>query len=48
MSNDTGELINRKSIILCCRPIFSYISSLVIARNARFSQSLSHMYLRSY
>ena len=28
---------------VCCLPIFSYISSLVIAPNAPFSQSLSHI-----
>ena len=43
MSKDTGELIINKSINLCCQPIFSYISSLFIARNAPFSQSLSHI-----
>ena len=43
MSKDTGELIIKKSINLCCQPIFSYISSLVILPNAQFSQSLSHM-----
>ena len=43
MSKDTGELIKTKSINLCCQPIFSYISSLVIAPNAPFSQSLSHI-----
>ena len=35
MSKGTGEL--KKSINLCCQPIFSYISSLVIARNVPFS-----------
>ena len=44
MSKDTGELINKKSINLCCQPIFSYISSLIIVPNAPFSQSLSHIY----
>ena len=44
MSNDTGELIFKKSINLCCQPIFSYISSFVIAPNAPFSQSLSHIF----
>ena len=43
MSKDTGELIFKKSINLCCQPIFSYISSFVIAPNAPFSQSLSHI-----
>ena len=43
MSKDTGELIKKKSINLCCQPIFSYISSLIIVPNAPFSQSLSHM-----
>ena len=43
MSNDTGELIIKKSINLCCQPIFSYISSLIIVPNDPFSQSLSHM-----
>ena len=41
MSEDTCEFIIKK---LCCQPIFSYILSWVIARNVRFSQSLSHMY----
>ena len=45
MSKDTGELIKKKSINLCCQPIFSYISSLIIVPNAPFSQSLSHMCL---
>ena len=45
MSKDTGELIKKKSINLCCQPIFSYISSLIIVPNAPFSQSLSHMLL---
>ena len=40
MPKDTGELIFKKSINLCCQPIFSYISSFV---NAPFSQSLSHI-----
>ena len=44
MSKDTGELIIRKSIILCYRPIFSFLS-LVIAQNVRFSQSLPHTYV---
>ena len=44
MSKDTGELINKKSIILCCQPIFSYISSLIIVPNSPFSQSLSQYY----
>ena len=43
MSKDTGELIKKKSINLCCQPIFSYISSLIIVPNAPFSQSLSHI-----
>ena len=43
MPKDTGELIFKKSISLCCQPIFSYISSFVIAPYAPFSQSLSHM-----
>ena len=43
MSKDTVELIKKKSINLCCLPIFSYISSLIIVPNAPFSQSLSHM-----
>ena len=43
MSKDTGELIKKKSINLCCQPIFSYISSLIIVPNALFSQSLSHI-----
>ena len=42
MSKDTGEL--KISINLCCQPIFSYISSFVIALNAPFSQSLSHIH----
>ena len=46
MSKDTSELIFKKSINLCCQPIFSYISNLVIAPNAPFSQSLSHMVAR--
>ena len=45
MSKDTGELIKKKSINLCCLPIFSYISSLIIVPNAPFSQSLSHIYV---
>ena len=45
MSKNTGELIIKKSINLCCQPIFSYISSLVIVRNAPFSQSLSHFFI---
>ena len=45
MPKDTGELIFKKSINLCCQPIFSYISSFVIAPNAPFSQSLSHILL---
>ena len=44
MSKDTGELIKKKSINLCCQPIFS-ISSLIIVPNAPFSQSLSHMFV---
>ena len=47
MSKDTGELINKKSINLCCHPIFSYISSLIIVPNASFSQSLSHILVSS-
>ena len=43
MSKDFGELIKKKSINLCCQPIFSYISSLIIVPNAPFSQSLSHI-----
>ena len=43
MPKDTGELIFFKSINLCCQPIFSYISGFVIAPNAPFSQSLSHI-----
>ena len=43
MSKDTGELIFKKSINLCCQHIFRYISSFVIAPNAPFSQSLSHI-----
>ena len=43
MPKDTGELIFKKSINLYCQPIFSYISSLVIAPYAPFSQNLSHM-----
>ena len=43
MSKDTGELIIITSINLCCQPLFSYISSLVIEPNAPFSQSLSHI-----
>ena len=43
MSKDTGELIKKKSINLCCQPIFSYISSLIIVPSAPFSQSLSHI-----
>ena len=45
MSKDTSELIFKKSINLCCQPIFSYISSLVIAPNAPFSQSPSQLLL---
>ena len=44
MSKYTGELIKKKSINLCCQPIFSYISSLIIVPNALFSQSLSQYY----
>ena len=43
MPKDTGELIKKKSINLYCQPIFSYISSFVIAPYAPFSQSLSHI-----
>ena len=43
MLKDTGELIFKKSINLYCQPIFSYISSFVIAPYAPFSQSLSHI-----
>ena len=43
MPKDTGELIFKKSINLYCQPIFSYISSFVIAPYAPFSQSLSQM-----
>ena len=43
MPKNTGRLILKKSINLCCRPIFSYISSFVIAPYAPFSQSLSHI-----
>ena len=43
MSKDTGELIKKKVINLCCQPIFSYISSSIIVPNAPFSQSLSHI-----
>ena len=39
MSKDTGELIKKKSINLCCQPIFSYILSLVIVPNAPFSRA---------
>ena len=45
MPKDTGELIFKKSINLYCQPIFSYISSFVIAPYAPFSQSLSHSYM---
>ena len=48
MSKDTGGLIIKKSINFCCQPIFIYISSLVIAPNAPFSQSLSHMYIYGF
>ena len=41
MPKDTSELIIKKSTNLCCQPIFSYTSSLVIEPNAPFSQSLS-------
>ena len=44
MSKDTSELIKKNSINLCCQPIFSYISSLIIVPNAPFSQSLSHIF----
>ena len=43
MPKDTSELNFKKSINLCCQPIFSYISSVIIAPNAPFSQSLSHI-----
>ena len=43
MFKHTGELIIRITINLCCRPISSYILSLVIARNVRFFQNLSHI-----
>ena len=43
MPKDTGELIFKKSINLYCQPIFSYISSFVIAPYAPFSQSQSHI-----
>ena len=39
MPKDTGELIFKKSINLCCQPIFSYISSFVIAPNAPFPRA---------
>ena len=39
MSKDTGELIIRELIILCCRPIFSCISSLGIARKSGFPRA---------
>ena len=45
MPKDTGEFILKKSINLYCQPIFSYISSFVIAPYAPFSQSLSHILL---
>ena len=45
MSKDIGELIKKISINLCCLPIFSYISILIIVPNAPFSQSLSHIYI---
>ena len=45
MRKDTVELIFFKSINLYCQPIFSYISSFVIAPYAPFSQSLSHIYI---
>ena len=49
MSKDTGELIKKKSINLCCQPIFSYISSLIIVPNVPFSQSHNAcMYLCMY
>ena len=42
MFKDTGELI-RKSINLCCRPIFSYLEFVCFfERNVRFSKSLLH------
>ena len=44
MSKDASDLIIRKFINLCCRPIFSYIYSLVIARNVWFFLSLSHIH----
>ena len=47
MPKDTGELIFKKSINLYYQPIFSYISSFVIAPYAPFSQSLSHIYIYS-
>ena len=47
MPKDTGELIFKKSINLYCQPIFSYISSFVIAPYAPFSQSLSHIQART-
>ena len=43
MSKDMGKLINRKYIILCCWPIFSYNSSLVIVHNVQLSQSLLYI-----
>ena len=43
MPKDIGELIFFKSINLFCQPIFSYISSFVIAPYAPFSQNLSHI-----
>ena len=48
MPKDTSELIFKKSINLYCQPIFSYISSFVIAPYAPFSQSLSRMYVCMY
>ena len=45
MPKDIGELIFFKSKNLYCQPIFSYISSFVIALYAPFSQSLSHILL---
>ena len=47
MSKDTSELIKFFPINLCCQPIFSYISSLIIVPNAPFSQSLSHICLKT-
>ena len=43
MSKDMGKLINRKSINIVLLSYFSYISSLVIAQNTLFSQSMLYI-----